>query len=134
VDVARGHRTRRFAGWIAWAVVGVTGVAGSVWLARWTPDPDPAATVCLLRRVTGADCPGCGMGRAAAALVRADWVLALRLHPLSVPLAIESVVAWVVWAFALAGRIRRPGGRFWLLLGGVHAAAFLAVWVVRGLF
>jgi Protein of unknown function (DUF2752) len=37
-------------------------------------------------------CPGCGMGRAAHALLRGDVAQALRLHPLSVV-----VLPWLAW-------------------------------------
>lgn len=36
---------------------------------------------CVFAEATGLPCPGCGMTRATAALLRGDWHTALRLHP-----------------------------------------------------
>jgi hypothetical protein len=42
--------------------------------------------LCLFHRLTGLDCPGCGMTRAFVALWRGDLVAAEALHPFSGPL------------------------------------------------
>lgn len=37
---------------------------------------------CVLRRVTGIPCPGCGLSRAWLAVLRLDFVQAFRYHPM----------------------------------------------------
>lgn len=48
--------------------------------------------LCLFHRVTGLDCPGCGMTRAFAALLRGDLGAAEALHPFSGPLLLGCVL------------------------------------------
>jgi hypothetical protein len=55
---------------------------------------------CPLRWLTGLACPGCGMTRALAALLRLDFSAALRMHPLVCLLPPAAV--WLV--FGLLGR------------------------------
>jgi hypothetical protein len=47
---------------------------------------------CPFALVLHLPCPGCGMGRAALALMRGDVIGALRMHPLSV-----LIFAWLGW-------------------------------------
>lgn len=82
-------------------------------------------TLCFFKNIYGAPCPGCGLTRAYLSLVRGEFFLALRYHPL---FALAPVVL-VVWAF----RDRRPfdrfyrSDRFWIAI----IVALLATWVVR---
>ena len=50
---------------------------------------------CPIRFFTGVSCPGCGMTRALAALLRLDFSLALEMHPLVFLLPIAVVVYFV---------------------------------------
>ena len=95
--------------------------------AAWLPG-------CLFHQVTGLDCPGCGMTRAAHAALHGDLVAAFRFNPLGVvllPLALLGIAletaAWVrgkplPWTF-------RVGGRWaW----GIVAAVFV-FWITRNI-
>lgn len=50
---------------------------------------------CPIRFFTGVSCPGCGMTRALAALLRLDFSLALEMHPLVFLLPIAAVIYFV---------------------------------------
>jgi hypothetical protein len=95
--------------------------------AGWLPG-------CLFHRMTGLDCPGCGMTRAAHATLHGDLAAAFRFNPLGMvllPLAMIGIgleiAGWVrgkplAWAFRLRGR--------WVW--GV-AAVVLVFWVARNI-
>jgi hypothetical protein len=93
---------------------------------------------CAFRATTGRPCPGCGMSRAMAALVRGDWGAALFLHafaPLFAAAGVLMIVAAVLPADRrerLAGQVagveRATGSTLWL------AAAFMVYWLVRLLY
>lgn len=86
------------AGWLALAMAGLLGVA---WALRetggagWMPG-------CYLRKLTGLECPGCGMTRAAVASLHGEFGRAFSLNPVGmvllpmamVGLGIE-VLGWV---------------------------------------
>lgn len=93
-------------------------------------------TVCPFANLTGLPCPGCGMTRAALALLGGDLTAAMALHPLS-PIAVP-----VAFAFSAAGAVRfvaphlrfdplvrleRQGGALFLLA----TVALLLVWGFR---
>lgn len=64
------------------------------------PDASPSVAalpeLCVFHRVTGLDCPGCGMTRAFVRLFQGDWRGAYAYHPLSLPLlAVLGVLAIV---------------------------------------
>jgi hypothetical protein len=93
---------------------------------------------CALRQATGIPCPGCGLSRAMAALLRGDWRTALALHafaPLLAACALLLVAALLLRTetrLRLAGRIAsfesRTGIAAWL------AAALLVYWLGRLLY
>lgn len=93
---------------------------------------------CAFRATTGKPCPGCGMSRALAALLRGDWHRALFLHafaPLFAAAGALLLVAALLPAEArlrLAGRVaafeRATGVAVWL------AVAFMVYWLVRLLY
>lgn len=89
---------------------------------------------CLVRLLTGFDCPGCGMTRALVHLSHGRWSEALSFHPL---VALVAPLLWALWAalvFEVAARRdllnRIPARRAETLMLGL-AALFVAVWVVR---
>jgi Protein of unknown function (DUF2752) len=95
--------------------------------AAWLPG-------CLFHRVTGLDCPGCGMTRAAHATLHGDLAAAFRFNPLGMillPLALIGIgleiVGWVrgrplPWTFRVRGR--------WVW--GIVAAVFV-FWIARNI-
>lgn len=100
-------------------------------LRVWTPNDDPATTVCLFRRCTGTACPGCGLTRAMAHLVRGDITTAWAYHPLAILVAAEAVVATALLWLTTSGRIRFD----WLRIGtawlAAHIPLLVAVWLIR---
>ncbi len=52
---------------------------------------------CMLKQLTGLDCPGCGGLRATHQLLHGHVLTAFRLNPLLVTLA-PLVAVWLVWA------------------------------------
>jgi hypothetical protein len=90
---------------------------------------------CPLRAGVGIPCPGCGMTRAVAALVRGDWVHSLQLHafvPLFLPAILLVGIAGFMpdkprlrLAYLVAALERRTGITAFVL------AAMLVYWLVR---
>jgi uncharacterized protein DUF2752 len=93
---------------------------------------------CAFRAVTGLPCPGCGMSRSVAALVRGHWREAMAWHafgPLALAVAVLMVVAAVLPAGSrhrlaehVAAVERRTGSAL------VLAAALLLYWILRLLY
>lgn len=52
--------------------------------AALMPPEGSGVELCLFKRVTGTPCPGCGMTRSAANLVRGRMGRALQFHPLGI--------------------------------------------------
>jgi hypothetical protein len=100
-------------------------------LRVWTPSDDGATTVCLFRRCTGTSCPGCGLTRGLAHLVRGDVAAAWHNHPVAVLIAAEAVVATALLWLTSRGRV----GFDWLRVGpvwlGAHIPLLLSVWAIR---
>ena len=114
-----------------WLLAGFAGAAGLAVLHVWNPSGDPAAALCLSRRLFHLPCPGCGLTRALASLAKGEWSAALRLHPLAPVLALEMILGWLAWGAALADRrpLRLPVRVDALALG--HVAVLLALWLGR---
>jgi Protein of unknown function (DUF2752) len=72
-------------------------------LVFWTPT-DEGPTLCPFAVITGHACPGCGMTRALAYLVRGDFDRALVYHPLAPVLAIVAIAGLVAWIGQRRGR------------------------------
>lgn len=80
---------------------GASLLAGALALQRalggWDFDPllRGGPGLCVFHRLTGMDCPGCGMTRAFLALAHGDVAGAWQWHPFSVPLAVALLgMAW----------------------------------------
>lgn len=105
-------------------------IAGLSFLAAWTPTDD-GPTLCPFALATGHACPGCGLTRALAYLIRGDLERTVFYHPLAPLLAIGLAVG-VVWWWGYRYRRWRP-----VPLPMVNAAliaigvALVAVWVGR---
>lgn len=89
--------------------------------------------MCLLHRLTGLPCLTCGGTRAITALLKGDWLDALRIQPLVSALSVllvgwlaANIFCWLVWRQCLSVTLSRTE---WLILG--MAALLLAVsnWV-----
>ncbi|HEX5761308.1 MAG TPA: DUF2752 domain-containing protein [Thermoanaerobaculia bacterium] len=112
-----------------WAAAGAGGALGAVLLAHWNLETG-LPPLCLLRRVFDLPCPGCGMTRALASLVRGEWSAAMALHPWSPVVAGQLGLAWLASGIALARPL--PGWPAVLApLFGANLAALAAIWVGR---
>ena len=80
---------------------------------------------CPLRWLTGLACPGCGMTRALAALLRLNFSAALRMHPLVCLLPLAAVWA----ALGLSGR--RLPQRAERRLVAVAVVLFVVIYLIR---
>jgi hypothetical protein len=73
---------------------------------------------CPVRHAFGIPCPGCGLGRAGALLLRGQWTASLQMHAFAGPL-IAAVMLFAVAAILPAtGRLRLARG-----IGGLEARA-----------
>ncbi len=86
---------------LLWWATGLGLVALFVALAFWDPASVGGPDFCLVHRVTGIACPGCGLTRAAAALVQGRFAESVRWHPMFGLLAAESALFWLAWGRAL---------------------------------
>lgn len=84
---------------------------------------------CILLRVTGYPCPGCGFTRAALALLRGDLAASLRYHPLALP---GAVLLAVTVALAVALPDEHPLWARWVRYAlNASAVALVVAWVAR---
>lgn len=95
------------------------------------PALDDGPTICPFALATGMACPGCGMTRAAAHLLRGDLATAVSYHPLVPAVALMAAVGWTWFVLRRSGRVQPMSNR---MLNGVLIAtvvALAAVWVAR---
>lgn len=123
---------------ILWWATGLGLVAFFIACTYWDPSSAGGPDVCLLHRVTGIACPGCGLTRAAAAFAKGQFAESWRWHPLFAVLAAESILFWLVQGVALRQeRLQGSSGAGAALAkvapGFALGTAFLLlfVWVVR---
>ncbi|HWM92562.1 MAG TPA: DUF2752 domain-containing protein [Thermoanaerobaculia bacterium] len=120
----------RRSAWI-WALAGLAGLAGAVFLHVWVPAAGPESSICFTRRFLGIPCPGCGMTRAFAHLAKGDWAAALAAHPLSPVLAAEFLLIWIAWGRAALRGLPLPRPA-WLERAVIaHLAVLCALWLGR---
>ena len=83
------------------AVALLLGVA-AVWLYRTGPGLGGLAPGCILQKTTGLHCPGCGMTRAAHALLHCDFRAAAGFNPVGIvllPVALGCLgLEMIAWA------------------------------------
>jgi hypothetical protein len=87
--------------------------------------------VCLTAAFTGLPCPGCGLSRAAFALLRGDLPLAFQLNPLA-PLVVPlSVVGFgtIALRYVWVGRTDYQSWVIWVV--GLLSGALVLVWLAR---
>jgi hypothetical protein len=70
--------------WFAAAVIGMAGIGGMAVLFFFNPAAYHFYPICAFHRLTGLNCPGCGMTRALYALLHGDFLAALRDNALLV--------------------------------------------------
>lgn len=127
---AASSRTRSLPAWLHRpGAVTVALIAVAIGLRVWVPSDDSTSAVCFLRRCTGTACPGCGLTRALAYLVRGDLGSMWAMHPLAPLFAVDAVaIAGLVW-LTRSGRALTP--RWIALWAGAHVPLLLGVWVWR---
>jgi hypothetical protein len=128
-----GGVARRPSGLAAWVLTGAAGLAGFALMRVWVPAEGRENAFCLMRRVLGIPCPGCGMTRAFAHLAKGEWSAALADHPLAPALALELGLLWMAWGAVLAGRPVFAGRRSsWVApLAIGNLAVLWALWLGR---
>lgn len=96
--------------------------------AGWMPG-------CLFRRITGLECPGCGMTRASYAFLNGRFLEAFWFNPVGVilfPIAVFGVGLEVVaWVRGKPARFSLRSGRWGAT---VLAVVMIAWWVARNLY
>jgi len=95
------------------------------------PLSEDGPTICPFALSTGMACPGCGMTRAASALVRADLGAAVAFHPLIPAVALLAATGWAWYLLRRAGRVQPMSNR---MLNGIliaTALALVSVWLAR---
>ena len=106
-------------------------VALGIGLALWTPTDD-GLTICPFRICTGGACPGCGLTRAAAALVKGDLASSWYYHPGALFLGVQIAVVWALAVGNRTGVIAWRPQRDWLqLLLIVNGVVLTALWLIR---
>lgn len=88
-------------------------------------------TICPFALVTGVACPGCGLTRAAAALMRGDLVAAWEFHPLILLALAWAAGAWVVGYLRRRGEMVHLPSRIISRLLNLTALALVATWLIR---
>lgn len=92
---------------------------------------DNGPTICPIALLTGVACPGCGMTRAASALLRGNVPLALEYHPLIPLIAVLAIAGWSWSMLHRAGRVGPVPNRLLNLVLIGTAVSLVAVWVLR---
>lgn len=107
--------------------------AALVALAIWRPS-DHGIPVCGFRLSAGVACPGCGMTRAVAALVKGDAAASVKYHAFAPVVVLGGALAWLALALGLAtGRNFIPdlNTRVTTIAVLTLVGLFIAYWLVR---
>jgi hypothetical protein len=88
-------------------------------------------TLCPIANITGIACPGCGMTRAVAFLVRGDLELSAFYHPLAPLIAIEAVALWGWHLLRRRGLVRALPRHVGNLVVILTAVSLLGVWALQ---
>lgn len=92
---------------------------------------DAGPTVCPFALCTGSACPGCGMLRATAHLIRGDLGEAIRYHPLAPLVLGQLLIAWALWFAHSRGWIRVDPGRWLNVALATTTVLLIGVWILR---
>ena len=114
--------------------VTVVAALAAVGLRLWTIPEEAGGSpgICVVRTCTGTACPGCGLTRAVAYLLRGDLAAMWAMHPLA-PLFVADAIAILalVWAARRGWFALRP--THVALWAGTHVPLLIGVWGIRGL-
>ncbi len=118
-----------------WAILGILVLGGGAFLLRENgPAGVPWLPGCVFHRLTGLNCPGCGMTRAAHATLHGRFAEAFRFNPVGMVLL---PVAGLGMAVEIAGWVRgrplpcrlRVGAKgAWALVGLI-----VGFWILRNI-
>ena len=101
----------------------------------WDPARHGGPPLCPWRAATGVACPGCGLTRAAGALLHGRGDEALHLHPLVLVVGLQLAALWALAIRAGFGGStvspRTPPSWVMPVLLTANAVMFFAVWGVR---
>lgn len=119
---------------IRWAVLAAV-VVVLVFLYNINPAESVAAPKCLVKMVTGYDCPGCGFQRAVHALLHGHFVQAARFN-FFLLLALPYLLALFVSDYCLRGETQRRWQRVThsMVLILTYLVLYLVWWVVRNIY
>lgn len=120
-----------FSGVFLWLCAGFTLVSVCT-----PPEGIPGVDLCPFRRLTGVPCPGCGMTRSGANLVRGDVGRAFRYHPFGVAVIpiCAGLGSMVLAPRSWRERAQRAVARWKIILQPLFwlcVAAFLSFGLVR---
>ena len=119
-----------------WSIAAAAALVFGVSFA-FTPTGFPKLQLCVFRRLTGLQCPGCGLSRSFCALSHGEWSAAWGFHPFGV-VFYGLGIALVLWPFVVRAW---PGvGERWVrsgvamalgvaLMAGVLAFGTVRAWV-----
>jgi hypothetical protein len=105
----------------------------AVGIAAWDPERNGGPPLCPFHAATGTACPGCGLTRAAGALLRGRVDDAVHIHPLIIVVALQVALLWVV-SVAVLVRPRPPRSQppAWVMpLAIAETLLFVGVWGTR---
>ena len=102
-----------------------------VGLLALAPAIEDGPTLCPFAICTGMACPGCGMTRAAAQLLRGDFGAAMTFHPLAPLIALQLVAVSVWYLLHRAGRANPVSNRVLNVMLIATSLALLGVWLAR---
>ncbi|HLF43495.1 MAG TPA: DUF2752 domain-containing protein [Acidimicrobiia bacterium] len=92
---------------------------------------DDGPTICPIALLTGVACPGCGMTRAASALLRGNFDRALDYHPLIPIIVVLFTAGWVWSLLRRAGKVGPMPSRVLNLVLIGTGVSLAAVWILR---
>ncbi len=92
---------------------------------------DDGPTICPFAIITGVACPGCGMTRAAASMVRGEFGAAGAYHPMVFVLAVAGLGAWTWYLLRRTGRAGPLPPRTVNIALIAIGIMLLGVWAVR---
>lgn len=117
--------------WLATGAVGLAAPVATWFLWHHTPGTSAWLPPCLFHSMTGLYCTGCGITRAAHALVHGDLATAWSMNALAVLALPVAVLLWAHWGLGRTPAIQGP--MRWLRDARVWAMAVLAFTLMRNL-